>query len=64
MPLPRPAYRLIDLLKIVAAQCIVLHHFALYGPLSDATAQAAPEVAAWFIDYARMAVQVFLVVAD
>ena len=59
----RPAYRLIDLLKIVAAQCIVLHHFALYGPLSDATAQAAPELAAWFYDYARMAVQVFLVVA-
>lgn len=63
MPLQRPAYRLIDLLKIVAAQCIVLHHFALYGPLSDATTHAAPEVAAWFIDYARMAVQVFLVVA-
>ena len=63
MPLQRPAYRLIDLLKIVAAQCIVLHHFALYGPLSDATAQAAPDLAAWFYDYARMAVQVFLVVA-
>jgi hypothetical protein len=41
----RPAYRLIDLLKIVAAQCIVLHHFALYGPLSEAAAQAAPELA-------------------
>ena len=63
MPLQRPAYRLIDLLKIVAAQCIVLHHFALYGPLSDAAAQAAPELVAWFYDYARMAVQVFLVVA-
>jgi len=63
MPLLRPAYRLIDLLKIVAAQCIVLHHFALYGPLSDALAQSAPALAAWFYDYARMAVQVFLVVA-
>jgi len=59
----RPAYRLIDLLKIVAAQCIVLHHFALYGPLSEAAAQAAPELAEWLYDYARMAVQVFLVIA-
>lgn len=63
MPLQRPAYRLIDVLKIVAAQCIVLHHFALYGPLSDAATQAAPELMAWLYDYARMAVQVFLVVA-
>ena len=44
MPLQRPAYRLIDLLKIVAAQCIVLHHFALYGPLSDAATQAEADV--------------------
>ena len=63
MSLQRPAYRLIDLLKIIAAQCIVLHHLALYGPLSDAVALAAPELAEWFYDYARMAVQVFLVVS-
>jgi peptidoglycan/LPS O-acetylase OafA/YrhL len=63
MPLQRPTYRLIDLLKVIAAQCIVLHHLALYGPLSDAMALAAPELAEWFYDYARMAVQVFLVVA-
>lgn len=63
MPPHRPTYHLIDLLKIIAAQCIVLHHFALYGPLSDALNQTAPEISKWFFDYARMAVQVFLVVA-
>lgn len=62
-PLQRPSYLLIDLLKIVAAQCIVWHHFALYGPLADALTMAAPELAQWLFDYARMAVQVFLVVA-
>jgi len=63
MPQQRPTYHLIDLLKIVAAQCIVLHHFALYGPLSDALFDTAPEFSKWLFDYARMAVQVFLVVA-
>ena len=63
MPPHRPSYRLIDLLKIVAAQCIVLHHFSAYGPLSDAAAEAAPELMEWLYDYARMAVQIFLVVA-
>jgi len=63
MPLQRPAYHLIDLLKIVAAQCVVLHHFAAYGPLSDAAAQAAPALIDWLYGYARMAVQIFLVVA-
>ena len=63
MPAQRPNYHLIDLLKIVAAQCIVLHHFALYGPLSESLGLAAPELSKWLYDYARMAVQVFLVVA-
>jgi peptidoglycan/LPS O-acetylase OafA/YrhL len=63
MPQQRPAYLLIDLLKIIAAQCIVWHHLALYGPLSEAFAQVTPDVTSWLYDYARMAVQVFLVVA-
>ena len=63
MPSYRPASFLVDLLKVAAAQCIVLHHFALYGPLSDALGEAAPELSKWLYDYARMAVQVFLVVA-
>lgn len=50
-----------DLLKIGASNLIVLHHFAIYGPISDALASAAPGLVSWMYDYARMAVQVFLV---
>ena len=59
----RPAFRLIDILKVVAAQCIVLHHFSAYGPLSEAASSAFPDTMAWLYDNARVAVQVFLVVA-
>lgn len=52
----------VDLLKVVAAQCIVLHHFSAYGPLSDALATAVPALISWLYDNARMAVQVFLVI--
>jgi peptidoglycan/LPS O-acetylase OafA/YrhL len=52
---------LIDALKLVGAQLIVLHHFAAYGPLADAVGNIAPGLIAWLFDYARMAVQVFLV---
>jgi peptidoglycan/LPS O-acetylase OafA/YrhL len=50
----------IDALKCAAAQLIVLHHFALYGPLSQGLAQAAPDLAQWLRQYALMAVHVFL----
>jgi peptidoglycan/LPS O-acetylase OafA/YrhL len=51
----------LDALKLLASQLIVLHHFATYGPLADALGEAAPALTDWFYDYARMAVQVFLV---
>lgn len=51
----------IDLLKILASQLIVLHHFSAYGPLSLAMDGASPGVSDWLYDDARMAVQVFLV---
>jgi peptidoglycan/LPS O-acetylase OafA/YrhL len=51
----------IDALKLIGSQLIVLHHFAAYGPLADAMSQAVPRLSAWLYDYARMAVQVFLV---
>ena len=51
----------IDALKLIAAQLIVLHHFVAYGPLADALSDAAPALTDWFFEYARMAVQVFLV---
>ena len=53
----------IDVLKVIASQLIVLHHFSAYGPLSDAMNEALPRITAWLYDYARMAVQVFLVLA-
>lgn len=53
---------LIDALKAVASQMIVLHHLAFYGPLSDGTHQLLPALVSWFSQDARMAVQVFLVI--
>ncbi len=52
----------IDALKVIASQLIVLHHFSAYGPLADTLSQTAPVLMGWLYDYARMAVQVFLVV--
>jgi len=48
-------------LKAVGSQLIVAHHLSAYGPLSDAMHGAVPHLAGFFYDYARMAVQVFLV---
>ena len=53
---------LIDLLKVIAAQLIVLHHLAFYGPMADHAAPLMPRVIDWLADPARMVVQVFLVV--
>ena len=53
----------IDALKAVGSQFIVLHHLAFYGPMSDWTHQLAPDLVAWFSQHARLAVQIFLVVA-
>lgn len=51
----------IDALKAIASQLIVLHHLAAYGPLSVAVQEAAPDLISWLYDYARIAVQAFLV---
>ncbi|SPA17750.1 putative acyltransferase 3 [Cupriavidus taiwanensis] len=53
----------IDALKAVSSQLIVLHHLAFYGPMSDAAYQLAPGLVDWLYDYARIAVQVFLVIS-
>ena len=53
---------LIDLLKVVASQLIVLHHLAFYGPMADHAAPLMPRLIDWLADPARMVVQVFLVV--
>lgn len=52
----------VDALKAIASQLIVLHHLAAYGPVARAMRAGAPVLVDWLYDYARMAVQVFLVV--
>lgn len=52
---------LVDALKCIGSQLIVLHHFSAYGPLSDALHHLTPALAGWLYDDARMAVQIFLV---
>ena len=51
----------LDLLKIAGSQLIVLHHFSAYGPLAQAMHPLAPDLMDWMYEYARMAVQIFLV---
>ena len=58
----RPALPLPDWLRAIAAQLIIAHHLAWYGPLAVTAAVLAPELFAWLQDSARIAVQVFLVV--
>ena len=53
---------IIEALKAIASQLIVLHHLAFYGPMSDTAHQLAPNLIDWLANHARMAVQVFLVV--
>jgi len=53
---------LVDALKTVASQIIVLHHLAFYGPMSDVAHELAPHLIDWLARHGRLAVQVFLVV--
>ena len=62
MPAASDRDSLIDFIKALASQLIVIHHLALYGPMADAVDPAAPGLVMWIRDYALMAVQAFLVV--
>jgi peptidoglycan/LPS O-acetylase OafA/YrhL len=55
-------FGLINLLKAGAAQLIVLHHLAFYGPMADQARPLMPGLIDWLDEYGRIAVQVFLVV--
>jgi peptidoglycan/LPS O-acetylase OafA/YrhL len=59
----RSQYCLIDGLKVLAAQIIVLHHCISYGEIASAAKELLPSVTTFLFDYGRYAVQVFLVVA-
>ena len=51
----------LDALKALGAQLIVLHHLSAYGPLAQALERVSPALTGWLYGYARMAVQIFLV---
>jgi peptidoglycan/LPS O-acetylase OafA/YrhL len=55
-------FGLINLMKAAAAQLIVLHHLALYGPMADYAKPLMPGLIDWLEDWGRLAVQVFLVI--
>lgn len=52
----------IDAFKALASLLIVFHHLAFYGPMSDHVQPLLSSVLSWLSQYARMAVQVFLVI--
>lgn len=52
---------LIDALKAIASQVVLLHHLAIYGPLAAALQLALPSSSGLLADYGRLAVQIFLV---
>lgn len=62
MPSAHTRDALIDVLKALAAQFIVMHHLSYYGPMAETAEPVAPMLFAWLRDYANIAVQVFLVV--
>ncbi|MCF8182196.1 MAG: acyltransferase, partial [Burkholderiaceae bacterium] len=52
----------IDLLKACACILIVWHHLVLYSPMANRVAEWFPLLEAFLLNYALMAVQIFLVV--
>ena len=54
---------LIDAMKGLGCMAIVLHHLAFYGPMSEVVGQAWPATIDWLVNYARLAVQMFFVLA-
>jgi peptidoglycan/LPS O-acetylase OafA/YrhL len=54
---------LIDGLKVLAAQVIILHHCMSYGELASAANELFPSFSVFMFDYGRYAVQIFLVMA-
>jgi peptidoglycan/LPS O-acetylase OafA/YrhL len=52
----------IDLLKACACVLIVWHHLVLYSPMAHVVAEWFPLLKVFLLDYALMAVQIFLVV--
>ena len=54
---------LIDLLKVIAALFIILHHLSSYGQIAVDARAFLPGVMGFLFEYGRFAVQIFLVMA-
>ena len=52
----------IDLMKFLAAQCIVIHHLLSYGPMRDVLEREYPRIVDALFTGSRLAVQLFLVI--
>ena len=63
MPTASQRMPLIDALKAIASQIILLHHLSSYGPIAATLSDVLPATMGWLFEYGRMAVQVFLVIA-
>lgn len=59
---PTPLF-LIDLLKVIAALLIILHHLSSYGQVARDATSALPKIMTWCLEYGHYAVQIFLVMA-
>lgn len=57
-----PHFHVLDLLKAIACNLIVLHHLAFYGPMADVAYPLMPAVFEWLEDHARIAVHAFLTI--
>jgi peptidoglycan/LPS O-acetylase OafA/YrhL len=55
-------FGILDLIKAVACNLIVLHHLGFYGPMADHARPLAPVTFAWLDDEARIAVHAFLTI--
>lgn len=53
---------LLDWMRGLAAQVIVWHHLAYYGPLSEHARAVAGEAIDWLAEYGRLAVSIFFVI--
>lgn len=54
---------MIDAFRLVASQLVMLSHLVTYGPLPLAAREIIPGTIDWIYGYARIAVQVFLVIS-
>ena len=61
MQQPPTSLAIVDVIKALASQLIVWHHFIAYGPLARTVYPHAPGLFDWLYNDGRMAVQAFLV---